>query len=252
MTDPRPEDAPGGQDALRSRILAAATALLNREGRDALTTRTVAAAAGVQAPTLYRLFGDKQGLLDAAAQHGFETYLRDKENRDTAAPGTDPADELRAGWDLQVGFGLSHPAIYALMASAPGPGQPSPAEVAGREHLRRKIRALARAGRLRVSEERAALLFHAGCRGLVLTLLSLPPAERDPELSALARESALAGILTAGVPAANPGPVAAAVQLRAHLPQTTRLSPGERALMDEWLARLAATPQSSGPEDAPA
>lgn len=243
MTDPEP--APDAQEALRARILAAAAALLDREDRDALTTRTVAAAAGVQAPTLYRLFGDKRGLLDAVAQHGFAAYLRDKEG---AVPRADPADELREGWDLQVAFGLAHPAVYTLMTGDARPGTPSPAEVAGRDHLRRKLRALALAGRLRTGEERAALLLHAGCRGLILTLLSLPAAERDPELSVLAREGVLATLLTAGAPPAAPGPAGAAVQLRAYLPQTPLLSPGERALMDEWLVRLAASP-GEGPEN---
>ena len=35
-------------------------------------------AAGVQPPTIYRLFGDKVGLLDAVTEHGFQTYLADK------------------------------------------------------------------------------------------------------------------------------------------------------------------------------
>ncbi|WP_338419811.1 TetR family transcriptional regulator [Streptomyces klenkii] len=33
-----------------------------------MTTRAVAAAAGVQAPAIYRLFGDKDGLLEAVAE----------------------------------------------------------------------------------------------------------------------------------------------------------------------------------------
>ncbi len=237
MTDPRSEDAPDVQEALRRYILSAAADLLNREGRDALTTRTVAAAAGVQAPTLYRLFGDKRGLLDAVAQHGFTAYLRDKER---AAPRADPADGLRDGWDLQVAFGLAHPAIYVLMAGDPQPRGVSPAEAAGREHLRRKLRALALAGRLRVSEERAALLLHAGCRGLILTLLSLPEAERAPELSILAREGVIASLVTDAAPITVSGPAGAAVQLRAHLPDADGLSPGERALLGELLDRLAA------------
>ena len=59
--------AEAGQDG-RNRVVAAAVALLARGGREALTTRAVAAAAGVQAPTIYRLFGDKQGLVDAVAE----------------------------------------------------------------------------------------------------------------------------------------------------------------------------------------
>ena len=59
---------PGGGP--RERILAATAKLLAEGGREAASTRAVGAAAGVQAPTIYRLFGDKQGLLDAVAARG--------------------------------------------------------------------------------------------------------------------------------------------------------------------------------------
>ncbi|MDQ2795770.1 MAG: TetR/AcrR family transcriptional regulator, partial [Actinomycetota bacterium] len=42
-----------------------AARLLQEEGPAAVTTRGVALAAGVQAPAVYRLFGDKDGLLEA-------------------------------------------------------------------------------------------------------------------------------------------------------------------------------------------
>src|SRR4051812_37628384 len=98
---------------IRERIVAAPSKLLAKGGRDALTTRAVAAAARVQAPTMYRLFGDKRGLLDAVVAHGIASYLRDKSTR---APLPDPIADLRAGWDLHVAFGLANPAVYALMA----------------------------------------------------------------------------------------------------------------------------------------
>jgi len=41
----------------RERILTAAARMVAGAGVDALTTRAVAAAAGCQAPTIYRLFG---------------------------------------------------------------------------------------------------------------------------------------------------------------------------------------------------
>ena len=62
----------------REKIVEAAAALLNEGGREAISTRAVSAAAGVQAPTIYRIFGDKQGLLDAVASHGFVSYLSGK------------------------------------------------------------------------------------------------------------------------------------------------------------------------------
>jgi len=46
----------------RARIVRAATELLATGGRNAVTTRAVSAAAGVQAPTIYRHFGDMQSL----------------------------------------------------------------------------------------------------------------------------------------------------------------------------------------------
>jgi hypothetical protein len=41
-----------------------------------------------------------------------------------------------------------------------------------------------------------------------------------------------------------PGPVAAAVTLRAVLPQTDALTAPERGLMQEWLDRIAASSDS--------
>ncbi|WP_406044464.1 TetR/AcrR family transcriptional regulator [Micromonospora sp. NBC_00898] len=57
----------------RDRIVRAAAALPAEGGREAVTTRAVSRAAGVQAPTIYRQFGNLRGLLDAAASYGFAT-----------------------------------------------------------------------------------------------------------------------------------------------------------------------------------
>src|SRR5215217_8644607 len=95
----------------RDRILQAAANLLAEGGREAVSTRAVAAAAGVQAPTIYRQFGDMRGLLDEVASYGFSKYLRDKTMRERAE---DPVDDLRLGWDLHVGYGLANPAFYTL------------------------------------------------------------------------------------------------------------------------------------------
>ena len=225
------------QDDARARIVAVATDLLAGGGRDALTTRAVAAAAGVQAPAIYRLFGDKSGLLDAVAQHGFATYLKEKEVRE---PGSDPVEDLRRGWDLHVGFGLAHPAVYTLMYGDPRPGLKSPAAAAAFEFLRAHIRRLAVAGRLRLSEERAVQLVHAcGC-GTVLTLLEMPEEHRDWGLSKAAREAVVAAITTENSVLQSPGFASAAIALRAALPEAGMiLTEGERHVLEEWLDRLA-------------
>lgn len=225
------------QDQMRARILAAATELLVSEGRDAVTTRAVAEAAGVQAPTLYRLFGDKNTLLDAVAEHGFTTYLTKKKFRKL---GDDPVEDLRTGWNLHIEFGLFYPAIYLLMYADPRPGVKVPAAEASDRLLREHIGRVAAAGRLRMSEERAANLFHAAACGIVLTLLGMEKEHQDLRLSEIAREAALAAITTETPVLADSGPAAVAVTLRALLPGTFSLSEGERTLLAEWLDRIAA------------
>ena len=219
----------------RSRIVAAAADLLSAGGREALTTRAVSAAAGVQAPTIYRLFGDKNGLLDAVAEHGFTVYVQGKE---TGEFGPDPVADLRAGWDLHIGFGLANPTIFSIMYANASAGIASPAVAAGEAILRERIHRIAVAGRLRVSEERATNLMAAAGRGVVLTLLSMPEGERDPGLSETAREAVIAAITTESPVLETPGPAAAAVALRAVLGDATTLTEGERHLLDEWLAKL--------------
>ncbi len=51
-----------------------------------------------------------------------------------SAGGPDPVEDLRAGWDLQIEFGIANPTLFTLL-SAPGRGQQSPAVkvVNGRE-----------------------------------------------------------------------------------------------------------------------
>ncbi len=229
-------DLKTSRDDTRARILEAAISLLTRAGRDAVTTRAVAHAAGVQAPTIYRLFKDMSGLLDAVTEHGFFTYIAEKKLRSL---NDDPVDYLRAGWSLHLEFGLSHPAIYKLMYCDPQPGMRSPAAVHSHRMLCEHIHRVAVAGRLRVSEERAADLFHASACGIVLTLLAVPEAHRDMGMSGLARESILAAITTEVSAIKTPGPAAAAVTLRATLKDAASLTRGERTMITEWLDRLA-------------
>jgi AcrR family transcriptional regulator len=229
------------RDDLRARILSAAAELLVDGGRDALTTRSVAAAAGVQAPTIYRLFGDKSGLLDAVAEHGFATYLKQKKVREFSP---DPVENLRAGWDLHVGFGLANPALFSLMYGDPRPGAEPAAAAVGHQILKQRIRDLAVAGRLRVSEERAAYLVRASGCGTVLTLLSMPEDRRDLGLSEVAREAVIAAITMESPAFESPGPAAAAIALRAVLPESIPLTGAERHLLEEWLDRLAVSRSS--------
>ncbi|MER7196294.1 TetR family transcriptional regulator [Streptomyces sp. CB01635] len=228
--------APAEREEPRQRVIEAAADLLAREGRDAVTTRAVAVAAGLQPPAIYRLFGDKDGLLEAVAEHGFAKFLAGK----TVAPHPqDPIEDLRAGWDLAVEFGLDNPALYTLMYSEPTTTS-SAAFEAGMKILMGRIRRLAAGGWLRVDEELAAMIIHATARGAVLTWLSLPDEQRNPALLTTLRESMVATVTNQEPAVQAAGPAGAARALRAALPEQTTLSGAEQHLLTEWLERLAA------------
>ena len=91
MNGPNPASS---RDRTRAQLVEVAAGLLATEGPDVVTTRSVALAVGVQAPTIYRLFGDKSGLLDAIVKHGFASYLAAKHPVGTDA---DPVQGLRCG-----------------------------------------------------------------------------------------------------------------------------------------------------------
>ncbi|MFC0039642.1 TetR/AcrR family transcriptional regulator [Actinomadura rayongensis] len=219
----------------RDRIIAAAARLLQQGGREAVSTRAVSAAAGVQAPAIYRIFGDKQGLLDAVAAHGFARHLESKEG---LRPSGDPVEDLRAGWSLNIAFALDNPALYSLMYGEPRPGATPPAAAAALAFLTSFIHRIAEAGRLHVSEEHAARLVHAVGTGAAFSLMSMPEHQRDLTVSDMARDAVIAAITTDAPAPATPGPQGAAIALSAALPKATVLTAGERALLDEWLDRI--------------
>jgi AcrR family transcriptional regulator len=222
------------RDEVRAHLIEVAAGLLAAGGPGAVTTRSVAQAAGVQAPTIYRLFGDKLGLLDAVVEHGFADYV----GRKRIDPEADPVAGLRAGWELHVGFGLANPALFRLMHAALPSSEGHGAVEAGLEVLRERVHRVAAAGRLRVSERRAVDLIRAAGAGVVLTLIDAPAEARDEGLADAAWEALAAAVLTEG-PRPEGGPSAAAVTLRAALPDLAEFSPAERSLLDEWLGRLA-------------
>jgi AcrR family transcriptional regulator len=236
----------------RDRIVAAAARLLTEGGRDAVTTRSVSGAAGVQPPTIYRLFGDMDGLLDAVASYGFAGYLRTKVEREHAA---DPVDDLREGWDLHTDFGLANPAFYALIYGDPHPGEQRTAAIEATAILRGLVHRVAAEGRLLVTERQAVDMIHNAGRGVTLGLIGTAPADRDRTVSDRVREAILAAVTTA--PAADSTPVGGptgraaedpasaarhAIALNAALPGSgADLTPAERAMLREWLGRIASS-----------
>jgi AcrR family transcriptional regulator len=223
------------RDRTRAHLVEVAAELLATAGPDAVTTRSVALAAGVQAPTIYRLFGDKSGLLDAAVEHGFASYVA----RKRLDADSDPVESLRAGWELHVGFGLANPALFRLMHAGLRTPEGRAAAATGVGVLRARVHRVAEAGRLCVTERRAVELIQAAGTGVVFTLIDQADDERDDTLADTAWESVCAAILVDQGTAPITGPAAAAVTLRATLPDLTALTAAERALLGDWLDRIA-------------
>ncbi len=240
----------------RDRILQAAAMLLGEGGRDAVSTRAVSAAAGVQPPTIYRQFGDMQGLLDAVASDGFVQYVQSKRvRRDTE----DPVADLRAGWDLHVDFGLANPALYTLMYGDPQPGGISPAAIEAHTMLERLVWRVAAAGRLRVDVDSATRTIHAAGVGVILTLIAVEETSRDIAVSHLMREAVLAAVTTDAPPGEAPAlveprraAISHAVALKALLPEVSAVfTPAERGVLVEWLDRLIGASPSNANAPSP-
>src|SRR6478609_2777423 len=191
----------------RARILRAATELLATGGRAAVTTRAVSAAAGVQPPTIYRHFGDMQGLFEAVARYTLATYAREKASRSLT---NDPIEDLRRAWDLHIAFSLAHPDVFALLYSAPSVAAYRPVIHEGVALLQGLVARIAEAGRLRVDVAHATNLIHAAGTGVTLTLAAAPPDERDPQLSETMREAILAAITVPDSTEASNGDTGAA------------------------------------------
>ncbi|MCO5969584.1 TetR/AcrR family transcriptional regulator [Actinoallomurus soli] len=224
----------------RRQIIEAAAEILEREGTQALSTRSVAAAAGIRAASLYQYFGDKDGLLAALAIHGFDLYLAEKH---ALARTEDPVADMRRGWDTHVDFGLRHPALYLLMYGTDRPGRRPPAADEAGAFLLRFLDRAADAGRLRVPPVLSARLCLAAVTGVTLSLIGTPAEDRDPELSPRTRDILIDSLITDPPPAADSGLASRALALDAAIATAGEggfpLRPAETALLRDWLDRLA-------------
>jgi AcrR family transcriptional regulator len=221
------------RDTARARIVETAAELLRTRGPAGLTTRAVAQAAGLQTPVIYRLFADKDALLDAVAEHVFARYVAGKL---AEPPGDDPIADLRTAWDTHIGFSLENPALLTLYAD-PDRRARMPAATAGAGVLLTWVHRIAEIGRLRVPERRAAEMISAAGMGAVLTLLATDPDRRDPGLTDAMYDAVMRVILTDEPVLATDDVPAAVVAFQTLVPKLPTLTGTERALLTEWLQR---------------
>ena len=97
---------------LRRALVEAGYEILEAEGREALTLRSVSDRTGVSKMAPYRHFADKSALMTAIGQHGF-VLLRDQLKR--VDKGKDPRKALVELAVAHIEFAVEHPDLFRLM-----------------------------------------------------------------------------------------------------------------------------------------
>jgi AcrR family transcriptional regulator len=115
-TDER--EAPYHHGDLRDALIEAAQQTLETDGLAALSLRAVARRAGVSPAAPYHHFPDKQALLDAVAERGFDALTAAMTTRMDRVNGS--AARLDASGIGYVAFAVANPALFGLMFSTVG------------------------------------------------------------------------------------------------------------------------------------
>jgi AcrR family transcriptional regulator len=134
----RRRNARGQGSRLTDDIVTAALELIDRTGtQESVTLRAVAREIGIAAPSIYAHFADRDAIVLAVVARLFGELTAAIRAGTAAAPGG-PVEELVAGCEAYVRYGLENPARYRVLFSDPrdgaaagycvpvviGPGQP--------------------------------------------------------------------------------------------------------------------------------
>ncbi|MEU7579766.1 TetR/AcrR family transcriptional regulator [Streptomyces sp. NPDC041068] len=171
----------------RERILEATAELLATKDALAISTRAICDRAKVGMPEIYRQFGDKQGLLTAVADLGFERFLANKRRNPLT---DDPVADLRTAWDSHVAFALRNPHLYRLMFTPTGDAKPQAIKEA-QALLLSAVERCREAGRLRTSPELAGQSILSANVGVCLMALSFPELFGGLDISQSVRDAVI-------------------------------------------------------------
>ena len=116
----RPRNPRGEGNRLRDQLLAATAEVLNEVGdADKVSVRAIARRAGVSPTALYLQFPDRDTLVTAAVDAGFDTFNGEL-NSAASVPGT-PEERLVAMGHAYLAFSEDKPALYSILFSARRP-----------------------------------------------------------------------------------------------------------------------------------
>lgn len=171
----------------RERILEATAELLATKDALAISTRAICDRAKVGMPEIYRQFGDKEGLLIAVADIGFERFLANKRRNPLT---DDPVADLRTAWDSHVTFALRNPHLYRLMFTPTGDAKPQSIKEA-QALLLSAVERCRDAGRLRTTPELAGQSILSANVGVCLMALSFPDPFGGLDISQSVRDAVI-------------------------------------------------------------
>ncbi|MCM2423785.1 TetR/AcrR family transcriptional regulator [Streptomyces sp. RKAG293] len=171
----------------RERILEATAELLATKDALAISTRAICDRAKVGMPEIYRQFGDKEGLLTAVADIGFERFLANKRRNPLT---DDPVADLRTAWDSHVAFALGNPHLYRLMFTPTGSAKPQAIKEA-QALLLSVVERCREAGRLRTTPELAGQSILSANVGVCLMALSFPELFGGLDISQSVRDAVI-------------------------------------------------------------
>lgn len=154
-------------EAVRQRLLEAASSAIGAGGRSALSVRAVAEEAGTTTAAVYSLFGSREALIEAVVNEGFRRFASHLE---TVNRSDDPALDLIALGVAYRANAVRNPHFYRVMF---GPVADSGSRNRGEGTFALLVAAVARAGECEGAEaRRRAERLWAYVHGLVSLELS--------------------------------------------------------------------------------
>lgn len=173
----------------RERIVAAALAIVDEQGPEALSMRRLGAVLGVEAMSLYKHVEGKEAILDGIRALLIEDFAA----RLPAGPVGDWREDLAAFARAYRAVGRDHPRAFPLLAQGPGRAYVVGAGVAEETIARLRAAGLDRASA--IFAQRTIVRFVLGA-SLIDRAADLAPAPvAEEELAALAQERPLVGEL---------------------------------------------------------
>jgi AcrR family transcriptional regulator len=193
------------REEARRAILDATEALLLEAGGDAFGVRALAARCGYTAPTIYHHFGDKDGLIDALLEERFARLLAEVRQ---VEQGDDPVENMRGMLRAYLRFGESNPTFYRVILATrrDDPDRSPPSVEATVAIMMRPWEDLRAAGRLgEIEPEAASQALWALIHGLTALRVARPDHDWAPNLTEVAVEAMLRGLVRPAGDGARPG-----------------------------------------------